>query len=632
MISRRNLLVSTGAIGLCPAVALSQSASAANWAPVLTRGYDNNRTGWNQAENTLTQDSVRTRGIRRVYSLQMEGDARGCEATPLIVPNVRTRTGYKMNLAIQASMSDGLWCFNADTGEVLWAVKLGIPIKGDKAFDMFQVNDNWGILGTPVIDPYTHILYCVTWTSPDRSREQASYYAHAVNVADGSPAAAPIPLAGATFDPGHGLAKMTLGTIYRKQRTALLLAAPPGGKVVVICFAAGAESAPTNHGWVIALSVNPFKVAATWVDTPHWQGGGIWLGAGGPCADGNGDIYLSCGNGSFDGITDFSESFVKLRYANGALTPIGNFTPFTDALRAGEANQPSVNQTNQERPSNAMTRMPEGNGPIDKLPRMATAALPSGAAQAGLAWTDQDLASAGIVLIPHQNLLVGAGKDGILYVLDQNNLGNTKLSDFASPAAIAANNSHLKEAIWFTFFPGYNVSPTPTDLTKLNVDYAQRTHHQHSTPVYYGSAVNGPMLFTCGENGPVRAWSVNAGKVNYLADSDEYASPNSPVPSGGMTGGMMCACSNGINPGSGLLIVIFPFGNANKEVTDGFFVVYDADNFDTRPDGSKRMRPLWKSADWNIGFKFSKFNDPVVSGGKIFIPTYEDRVDVYSLA
>jgi len=637
LISRRNLLASTGVAAssfLLPAIDEVNAQPAPRWAPVLTRGYDNSRTGWNAAENTLTQDSVRTRGIQHFYTLQMEGDARGCEAAPLIVPNVLTRTGYKMNLAIQASMSDGLWCFNADTGEVLWAVKLGMPIKGDKSFDMYQINDNWGILGTPVIDPDTNILYCVTWTSPDRSVAKSSYYAHAVHVADGSPAANPVALAGATFDPGHGLAKMTLGTIYRKQRTALLLANPPAGKVVVACFAAGAESAPTNHGWVIALSANPFKIAASWVNTPHWQGGGIWLGAGGPCADANGDIYVTNGNGSFDGVTDFGESFVKLRYANNALTVVDSFTPFTDAGRAGlPANTASVNMPNTaKRASNDMTRDPDGDGPVDKLPRVATVDLPSGVAQANLAWTDQDLASSGVVLVPKQNLLIGAGKDGILYVLDKNNLGQTKLADFASPAAIANNNKRLKDALWFTFFPGWNVSPTPTDLTKLNVDYAQRTHHQHSTPVYYESPINGPMLFTCGENGPVRVWSVKNQKITYLADTDEYASPNAEVPPGGMTGGMMCASSNGLTQGSGLLTVIFPYGNANKEVTDGFFVIYDPDNFDIRPDGSKKLRPLWKSSDWGIQFKFSKFNVPVISGGKIFIPTYEDHVDVYSLA
>ena len=633
MISRRSLLASTGVYALLPAVS-GRAQVAPHWASVLTRGYDNNRTGWNAGETVLDQDSIRTRGVQRFYSLQMEGDARGCEAAPLIVPNVLTRTGYKMNLAIQASMSDGLWCFNADTGEVLWAVKLGMPIKGDMSFDMYKINDNWGILGTPVIDPTTNILYCVTWTSPDRSVAKASYYVHAVHVADGSPAANPVALAGATFDPSHGLAKMTLGTIYRKQRTALLLVAPPSGKLVVVCFAAGAESAPTNHGWVIALSVNPFKIAASWVNTPHWQGGGIWLAAGGPCADANGDIYLACGNGSFDGVTDFGESFVKLRYANGALTCIDNFTPFTDVGRAGlPINDPSVNmQHTAKRASNDMTRDPEGDGPVDALPNAATAALPNGVAQANMAWTDQDLGSAGVVLIPKQNLLIGAGKDGILYSLDKNNLGQTKLADFANSAAIANNNKRLKQALWFTFFPGWNVSPTPTNLTDLNVDYQQRTHHQHSTPVYYESPVNGPMLFTCGENGPVRAWSVKNQKISYLAQSDEIASPNAKVPPGGMTGGMMCASSNGTTRGSGLLVVLFPYGNANKEVTDGFIVIYDPDNFDTKDDGSKKLRPLWKSSDWNIGFKFSKFNVPVVSGGKIFVPTYEDKVDVYSLA
>jgi hypothetical protein len=99
-----------------------------------------------------------------------------------------------------------------------------------------------------------------------------------------------------------------------------------------------------------------------------------------------------------------------------------------------------------------------------------------------------------------------------------------------------------------------------------------------------------------------------------------------------MTGGMMTVSSNGSTQNTGLLTVIFPYGNANKEVTDGFFIVYDAEHFDIRPDGSKKLRPLWKSYEWGIRFKFNKFNDPVVTGGKVFIPNYEDRVDVFQLA
>lgn len=638
MISRRNLLTGLGAGVLAPR-GHAEAPVGGVYPAVLTHAYDNNRTGWNPSETALTQATVTQEGVKRAYALQMEGDARGCEAQCLIVPQVMTRTGFKLNLAIQASMSDGLWAFNADTGEVVWAVKLGIPVKGTKAFDMYAVNDNWGIIGTPVIDRDTNTLYAVTWSSQDRTVAKARYYAHAINVGDGSAAQPPVDLSTAAYNPGHGLQVMSLGTVFRKQRPALLLINVQGQKAVIVCFAAGAESAPTNHGWVVALSAQPFQIAAAWNDSPRYAGGGIWMGGSGPASDATGAIYLSTGNGSFDGVTDFGETIVKLQYrpASGgvaaSLTAADWFTPYTDAARSGKPpDSPYIGPQGQARPSNKMIRMPEGNGPVADRPDGAHDKPPAAVVNAAGGWTDQDLGSSGVLLFPNRNTLLAAGKDGIAYLVNTQAMGRTQLSDFSSPDKIAANNAKLRQALWFTFFPGWNISPTPTDLTQLDVDFAQKTHHQHSTPVYYESPVWGPMVFCCGENSPIRVWQINENKLGYLASSDEIASPNAVTPPGGMTGGWMTCSSNGNTKGTGLLVALFPLGNANQEVTNGFMVIYDPENFDTRADGSKKLRPLWKSTDWGINFQFSKFGIPVIAGGRIFVPTYADHVDVYTLA
>ena len=64
----------------------------------------------------------------------------------------------------------------------------------------------------------------------------------------------------------------------------------------------------------------------------------------------------------------------------------------------------------------------------------------------------------------------------------------------------------------------------------------------------------------------------------------------------------------------------------------GGLLAYDATEFGTFGDGSKQLRVLWDSQDWNIQFSFNKFNRPVVFNGKLIVPTYNDRVDVYGLA
>jgi len=170
----------------------------------------------------------------------------------------------------------------------------------------------------------------------------------------------------------------------------------------------------------------------------------------------------------------------------------------------------------------------------------------------------------------------------------------------------------------------------PVDDMKLNMLYANRTHHQHSTPVYYNSEKHGPMVFTWGENGNLRAYNLSStGTLTYLACSAEVASPNSSVPAGGMPGGMISATSNGRK--DGIIWADVPWGDANKTVTAGRLIAYDADNFNTFKDGSKQLKVLWDSSQWNIAFSHNKFNIPHVVNGKVYNPTYDGTVDVYGL-
>ena len=95
---------------------------------------------------------------------------------------------------------------------------------------------------------------------------------------------------------------------------------------------------------------------------------------------------------------------------------------------------------------------------------------------------------------------------------------------------------------------------------------------------------------------------------------------------------MLSVSCNGTIPNTGVLWALVPRGDANRDHTPGILYCYDPDNFTTLANGDKGLRVLWTSADWNINFTHPKFNVPVVSGGKVFVPTYDGRVDVYGLA
>jgi hypothetical protein len=73
--------------------------------PWLTRSADNSRSGWNQHKTQLTQASVVSKGIVRETIIPVIGDARGMEAQPLILPNVKTTRGTR-DVMVLPSMAD----------------------------------------------------------------------------------------------------------------------------------------------------------------------------------------------------------------------------------------------------------------------------------------------------------------------------------------------------------------------------------------------------------------------------------------------------------------------------------------------------------------------------------------------
>jgi hypothetical protein len=81
------------------------------------------------------------------------------------------------------------------------------------------------------------------------------------------------------------------------------------------------------------------------------------------------------------------------------------------------------------------------------------------------------------------------------------------------------------------------------------------THHLHGNAVVFESPDLGPVVYCWGENGNLRAWSLsNTGVLTYLACSAEMASPNSPVPPGGMPGGMICVSAQDGSPRTGIVL------------------------------------------------------------------------------
>ncbi|HUA18857.1 MAG TPA: hypothetical protein VMB25_08940 [Bryobacteraceae bacterium] len=586
--------------------------------PVLTRSYDDGRNGANTTETELTPQSIAQKGLKRIKSLAIPDDPR-VEAQPLYVPNLTMKKdGKQHNVVFVASMGNTIYAFDADApsgSDLIWKTSLGkpfVPPETNKpgehrstSIDLWGINVAWGILSTPVIDLDANRLYAVNWVL--QKTGQPAPFLHQVRLTDGKEIGKPKPVTGAINGPkGTPLIDangkpLVLGA-EQKERAALLLAPLRGQHKTLFLTTTGGENPGDPHGWMVAFDVDTFTETAVWAATQQGFGGGMWQGGQGPSADDAGNVYAMTGNGGFNvhdgvlmdfnGTTDFAEAFVKLHYdstgpGQGTLTLVDWFIPFRDSQR----------QT-----------------------------------VGGYDYRDQDLGSAAPVLPAGTNLLLGAGKDGILYVLDRQNLGK-KIGDFS----VLKQNPPV-----FVTFNGTGLSPSaPNDDFALGggPDPGQgppkKTHHLHASPAYWVGP-NGPRLFDWGENEALRSWSVDptAGQVTFLGKSAEIASRGAALDNttfGGMTGGMISVSSGGT--GDGIVWTLTPIdGNANQNVVAGIARAYDATAFDgVNADGTPKMKLLWDSGTAGVTFNFSKFCPPMVADGKLYVATYSGRVDVYAL-
>jgi len=373
-----------------PITAQAQSAVQ----PVLQRGYDANVSGANLTETTLNASNVGPNMFGLLFFLPVD---ERIFAQPLYVPNIAIPNQGSHNVLYVATMKDTLYAFDADVGGTpLWSVNLAAlfnttaPIWANFAVPPYSPSGHLGILSTPVIDPSTNIMYVVACTLENSTM---AYRLHAIDIATGSEPYGP----GVLITGSYG--GIMLGTPYLVQRMSLVLT----GNQVVFGFAAMQVEHPLDYvGWVMAYDKQTLQQSGVFatVTTGNLQGG-VWQSGRPPAVDSSGYIYVFTGNtatGGWNGVTDFSESVLKLDPTTG-LT-------LTDWFTAGNWQHLDDN--------------------------------------------DLDLSSSGPILIPGTSLLAGGGKTGDLYVLDTANLGhwNANDSQVVQKESISTGEIHGGPVYW----------------------------------------------------------------------------------------------------------------------------------------------------------------------------------------
>jgi len=343
---------------------------------VFTHHNDVQRTGQNLQEYALSPATVNAANFGNLFSCSVteNGTVPGyVYAQPLYVANLMMSDGLTHNVLFVATESDFVYAFDADANpcQLLWTASMLDPTHGAAAgattvpaADTGETGDlipEIGITSTPVIDPATNTMYLVA-----KTKEPGPVYVqrlHALDITSGAEKfGGPATIVANGFDP-----------LTQLQRPGLLL----NNGTVYVAFGSHGDS-NTYHGWVMGYDKTSLAQIFSWsaTDLSANTMGGIWSGGSGPAADASGNVWVETGNGSFDGTINLADSVVKL-------SPTGTvadfFTPsYQDTLRAN----------------------------------------------------DIDLGSGGVTILPstvgsaaHPNLAVATGKTGVLYLLDQTNLG-----------------------------------------------------------------------------------------------------------------------------------------------------------------------------------------------------------------
>jgi outer membrane protein assembly factor BamB len=215
--------------------------------------------------------------------------------------------------------------------------------------------------------------------------------------------------------------------------------------------------------------------------------------------------------------------------------------------------------------------------------------------------SDVDLGSAGPLLLPGSDLVMGGGKEGKLYLLQRNNLGG-----FCPPAKCGAPNSDTQILQWF------QATTKPclqTDCGPLTP--AATFHHIHGSPVYWDGP-GGPFIYIWGEADFLRRFKFENGKFVTAPVTSEITTPGRSMP-----GAMLSLSANGNDRTSGIIWASHPTaGDASASTVRGTLRAMDAST----------LKELWNSDQDNrdaLGY-VSKFAPVTIANGKVYAATFKD--------
>lgn len=466
---------------------------------VLTQHNNTERTGANLNETVLMPSNVNARQFGVIFKRVVDDQV---YSRPLIVTNVNIGGGTHAVVYI-TTVNNSVYAFDANdpsASQPLWHVNFGTPANvNDWDFGCTDLNGNMGIIGTPVIDDHSGTLYVVALT---RIRDNFVQRLHALDITTGVDLpGSPVTIEAPDFN-----------ALLQNQRPALAL----GNGSVYVGYASHCDKEP-YHGFLLKYDAKSLRQTAVFNTSPTGQEASIWQSGQAPAIDAAGNVYVVTANGSWDGKSNFGESFLKL---SPDLQVLDWFTPTNHAY-------------------------------LDS--------------------TDADLDASGATLVPGTHTVMDGGKQGVLYLVNADNMGH--LGDEHAVQNFQATSSHL-----------------------------------HSI-VFWDSAKSGRMIYMWGQRDHLRAYRFEGEKLT------EAPAAMRPEANQGHPGAMLSLSANGENDGI-LWAAIHATGDSWHESQPGVLHAYDADDI---------VHELWTSLD-NVGRddcgNYAKMAPPTIANGKVYLASF----------
>jgi hypothetical protein len=463
---------------------------------VITYHYDNQRTGQNLNEVTLTPANVNSTKFGKLGEFTVDGKV---DAQPLYLSNLMIG-GQKKNVLYVATEHGTVYAFDADsingtTSASLWkASTVGSGETTSDSRGCLQVSPEIGITATPVIDRTRNAIYVIAM-----SKNSAGNYfqrIHALDLTTGAELFGGPKTITATY-PGTGDNSSAGNVVFDpkqyKERPGLLEI----NGAIYTTWASHCDIRPYTS-WVIAFSANTLAQTSVFNLVPNGSGGGLWMSGAAPAADSAGNIFFLAGNGTFETTLtaqgfpsnkDCGNCFVKLSTGSG-LALADYFTP-----------QNTVAESN----------------------------------------ADQDLGSGGTLLLPDmkdaggttRHLALGGGKDSTVYVADRDNMGkfnanaNQIYQQISMAGTVFSSPAYFNGTVYLAAV-GDSLKAFPITNAKLaSVPASQSTHvfgYPGATPTVSANGASSGIVWAIENSGAILFAYDATDLTKELYDSNQAAS------------------------------------------------------------------------------------------------------------